>query len=246
MFTKIKDYAYNQSSLWQIYAFSYSHSTILHILTEAGLLSLTALVLLFIQLLNSVNKRSYTYLVPVSLAIIMLFLPPSLSLFFAFFVLLGVIAQETKGEKNGESVLDVNNILPLYIGITLIPFVFICVSGFFLVKAYSAENYFKRSADSLTKQNIKDVYEYNRKAITTNPYIERFRLNFAQVNLLIAKNGVKLSTNTQDEKRLNYRQDKQTISQAIQAAISEAKCRNLKSISASNWANLASYIEHMD
>ena len=68
-----------------------------------------------------------------------------------------------------------------------------------------------------------------------NPYIERFRSNFAQTNLIIANNLVKKNPKEITE------QDRQIVTQAIQAGIAEEKAAvSLNPQKAENWQNLAS------
>jgi len=124
--------------------------------------------------------------------------------------------------------------VPIYIGTVVISFGIIIGTGYLLSRAYASEYFFKKSADGVVNNDIKKVYDNQRQAVILNPYIERFRSNFSQTNLLIANNLAQKKANTITE------QDKQTITQAIQAAISEAKAVvALNPQKAENWQNLA-------
>ena len=188
------------------------------------------------------------------LIICLLIFPSSLIVWFLFFVILSVIASEAKqslpagrqGQKEiatsglnvgtrDDSSFDLTDFPPLYLGIAVIIFGAIGVSGYFLGRAYASEYYFKKSLDGVVANNVKQVYDSQRQAIIFNPYIERFRGNFAQTNFLIANNLAQ-----KDPKNISE-QDRQTITQAIQAAIAEGKAVvSLNPQKADGWQNLAS------
>ena len=124
---------------------------------------------------------------------------------------------------------------PIYIGTVVISLALIGTSGYFLGRSYASEYYFKKSIEGIAKNNLKEVYDNQRQAIVLNPYIERFRTSFAQTNLVIANN---LSSKIKDKKISE--QDRQTITQAIQAGIAEGKAVvTLNPQRANNWENLA-------
>lgn len=228
VFTRVKDLAYNQSSLWQVNSFNISRSAILHIFTETGILGLIAFgLLIFSVSLQPIKKLN----IPFLYIIICLFIfPTSLIIWFLFFVTLGVM-------NNNETIkqsFDLSDLPLLYLGIVVVIFGLISISSYFLVRSYESEYYFKKSLDGIVKNNLKEVYDNQRRAIILNPYIERFRSNFAQTNLIIANNLV------QKQAKKITEQDKQTVTQAIQAAIAEAKAVvSLNSQKADNWKNLA-------
>ncbi|MBI4225854.1 tetratricopeptide repeat protein, partial [Candidatus Roizmanbacteria bacterium] len=137
---------------------------------------------------------------------------------------------------------------PLFYFIPLALFIFIAITAYFLARSYLAEYYFKKSLDGLANKNIKIAYDNQRLAILTNRYIERYRIAFSQTNLLIANstaqkasqqlNNQQLAINNKSSDVLSP-QDRQTISQAIQAAIEEGKAAvSLNSEKAGNWENL--------
>jgi tetratricopeptide (TPR) repeat protein len=250
IFTQIKDFAYNQSTFWQINSFAVSRSTILHIFSETGLFGLLAFGLLIASLLrettrngtqNNANKFFIFYLL-----FIVLFFPPSLPVFFLFFITLTFIANSNQFQpaspklQRGEPIstnsneFDLSNLMPVYLGIVIISLVFIAGTGYLLGRAYASEIYFKKGLDGFAKNDAKQVYDNMRQAIILNPYIERFRINFSQTNLLIANN---IASKKQEE---ITDQDRQNISQGIQAAIAEAKAAaSLNPQKAGSWENLA-------
>jgi tetratricopeptide (TPR) repeat protein len=243
VFTAVKDLAYNQSSLWQINSFNVSHSAVLQILTETGLFGLFSFGLLifssFKQLLRiQGDKRLQNICLFSYLIICLLLFPSSIIIWFLFFVTLGLINKQLYESEvlsyDLTKSTDLSSALLIYLT-TIVSFCLIIGAGYFLSRSYLSEYYFKKSIDGMNVNNIKQVYDSQKKAIILNPYVERFRGNFSQTNLLIANNlAQKKSSNVTD-------QDKQIITQAIQTAISEAKAVvSLNPKRADNWQNLAS------
>jgi len=238
IFTRIKDFAYNQSPLWQINSFNVSHSAILQILTETGIFGLLAFGLLVFSGFKQLVKDGHggpplqiIYLF-IYLIICLFIFPPSLIIWFLFFVVLGLINQTTTTDVQTQNLASLP---PIYIGTVVISLALIGTSGYFLGRSYASEYYFKKSIEGIAKNNLKEVYDNQRQAIVLNPYIERFRTSFAQTNLVIANN---LSSKIKDKKISE--QDRQTITQAIQAGIAEGKTVvTLNPQRANNWENLA-------
>lgn len=234
IFTKVKDVLYNQSKIWQIASFNVGRSALLHITTEGGILTAAAFLLLLLGLFKHALKTNRLNLLPLAyLVVIFSFFPASLPLFFLFFV---VISKE--------------QVTPILIGgriwrlgLIIIILFFVLSTGYLLGRSYLAEFFFKKSIDGLAVNNAKQLYDNQRQAVVLNPYIERFRINFSQTNLIIA-NNLASRTNPQPPQipkspQLTS-QDQATIAQAIQAAISEAKAAvTLNSQRATNWENLA-------
>lgn len=254
IFTRAKTIVYNQTPIWQI-NFARGRSFILHLWAETGLLGLVSFSLIVVLLIHQLVKTRQDNNKPLLLAtyyllLVFLLFPFSLPVLFLFFVSLSSVAmragfaepQETLADtgsgqpdpKNQKTTLDLSNLPPVYLGTALLSFVFILALSYLLGRSYAAEYYFKKSLDGLVQNNAKLVYDNQRQAIILNPYIERFRRNFSQVNLLLANNiAVKQPEQITDQDRLQ-------ISQAIQAAISEAKAAvALNPQNSSNWENLA-------
>jgi len=239
IFTRVKDFTYNQSPLWQINAFNVSRSAILQILTETGIFGLLVFGLLIFAVFKQLVKGGHggpplqVICLFVYLLICFFIFPPSLIIWFLFFV---VLAQLSRTDViNHVSTVDLTDLLPIYIGTVVIAFGLITASGYFLGRSYVSEYYFKKSLDGISKNNLKEVYENQRQAIILNPYIEKFHGNFAQTNLLVANNLAQ-----KDPKNITE-QDRQTIAQAIQAAIAEGKAVvSLNPQKADGWQNLAS------
>ena len=237
--TRSKTSEYNQNAIWQT-NFDRASSLFLHILTEYGILGIVALVLLILYAIRSVFqmnhaediKRYFIYSLAYLVAVMILF-PPSLPVIFLFFVLLMQIANEQPRHEEAKA-LDLSAFLPVVLGISLISLIVTVVVAYFLGRTYVAEYYFKRSLNSFAQNNARDTYLYQQKAILANNLVERYRVNFSQLNMLLANN---LASSKKDKLT---DEDKQNINQAIQAAISEAKAAvALNPQKATNWENLA-------
>ena len=242
IFTRVKDFAYNQSPLWQINSFNVSRSAILQILTETGIFGLLTFGLLIFnaikQLVKGDHKGSPLQLfLFLYLIICLLIFPPSLILWFLFFILIAELSKiYNLGSNINKQIIDLSDLLPICVGIVIISLGLIGASGYFLGRTYASEYFFKKSIGGIALNNAKLVYDNQRQAIILNPYIERFRSSFAQTNILIANN---LALKNKDGKITE--QDRQTITQAIQAGISEGKVVvSLNPQKAGNWQSLAS------
>jgi len=239
VFTRVKDFTYNQSPLWQINAFNVSRSAILQILTETGIFGLLSFGLLIFSVSKLavkqwINKtiRPFIFLF-VYLFICLLIFPSSLIVWFLFFLTIARMSQTNQSVSSAP--FDFSNLLPIYVGTVVIAFGLIVASGYFLGRSYASEYYFKKSFDGVIANSVKQVYDNQRQAIILNPYIERFRSNFAQTNLLIANNLAQKGPKNITE------QDRQNIAQAIQAGITEGKAAvSLNPQKADYWQNLAS------
>ena len=237
IFTQVKPLAYNQTAFWNL-NFNQSSSFLLQLWTEVGLLGLFA----FLSMLYMVVKkamRNYkvdkaekgVYFAVIYLVLVFVFLPVSISALFLLFILL---TQFTEDEVDVDAHFDTSKVLPLYFICAVLAIGFIGASGFFLSRGYTAEFYFKKSLDGYMANNANNFYENQRMAVITNPYSEKYHLAFSQTNLLIANN---LAAKQKDQ---ITDADRQTITQAIQSGIDEAKTVvAINPGKASNWENLA-------
>ena len=97
------------------------------------------------------------------------------------------------------------------------------------------------------EKKIVGSYTDKQGALVQNPFVERYHMSYSQLNLLIANNiASKAQPPRQKEGEPAAKpielseQDRQNISQAIQAAISESKAVvQLNPYKAINWMNLA-------
>lgn len=217
IFTKVKDFSYNQSPLWQVNSFNVARNSFFHIITEAGVFGLFTFIFVIytsFKQLASTNVRKFQNISLFTYLLICLFLfPPSLTIFFLLFMTLGLL--QTGEDRRIE--IDDENLSVLY-GFTFFIFsVLIIAGGYFLGRSYLAELYFKKAINGLASNQIKIVYNNIRQARILNPYEEKYILSFSQANMIIANNIAN------KEKEKITENDRQTITQAVQAAISEAK-----------------------
>ncbi len=236
IFTKVRDINYNVSSLWQVNSFSTSRSTVLHILTEMGLLGLTGFGILFFSIYRKLGRvRLENAGLFITAAVLLLLLPPSIMSFFMFFVALALVVADLRNEEKFEEYeMDLTKLVPAHIGLSVIGFLFIGTSIYFIGKNFLAEVYFKRSIDAISENSLQKLYDNQRKSVEYNPYNEEFRRNFSQTNLLVANNiAAKGAEQITDA-------DRQTIAQTLQISISEAKSAvALNPGRVTNWQNLA-------
>jgi Tfp pilus assembly protein PilF len=223
--------------MWQINAFSLSRTAVFHTMTEMGLMGIISLFLI----LSLLVKKAFTpegsimsKLIAFYFIAVFLLAPPSFLLFFLLFIWIGM---EESNHKSKELSVDFSEIIPAYAVLLLVAMIGIGGSVFMLGKLYMSEYVFQQS---LTTNNLKDVYEKMRMAVSYNPYNERMRSNFAQVHLLIANTVAGKATKDEKGQPKLSETDRQTVSQAIQAAIDEAKAVvTLNPNKATNWELLA-------
>ena len=127
------------------------------------------------------------------------------------------------------------------------------------IRTYQAEILFKKSIDAISLNDGKGVYDNLLRAVQMYPQNERFRGQFAQVNLLLANNIARKSQDsaakpentggadavgpdgkTDKPASTLTDQERQSVAQFIQQAISEAKALvALNPQKASSWNTLA-------
>lgn len=236
LFTQVRTVNYNLSELWQINAFNTSRSTFLHIMTEQGILGIIAYGLLVSLFLKNVKqvKLEIAGMFITSL-IIMLVLPPTGITFFLFFVSLAMMAADVHKKKESEEyVIDLSTLTPIFIGMIVIIALVLGGTGYFLGRHFMAEFYFKKSLDAVAENSLQGLYENQARALQYNNNNEEFHQQFAQTNLLVANNIASVEADKLTD------QDRETIVQAIQAAIVEAKAAvSLNPQKVTNWQALA-------
>jgi tetratricopeptide (TPR) repeat protein len=212
----------------------------LHIFSETGLFGgVTFLLIVLLMAKRAYHDiRLHNHTIPLVYSVLFIavvaaltFLPISLILLFLFLLL--IISYSTNHETKAPVVYNLAEFAPLYIAVMVLLVAFIASVSFFLTRFYMAEAYFKQGLEGLNKNNAKDLYDNERKALSLNPYNENFHIGFAQTNLLIGNNI------TQSKKELTDT-EKQSVVQAIQAAIAESKAAvTLNPYKAVYWENLA-------
>lgn len=225
-FTQSKPLAINNGNLWSL-RFTTSGSYLLQILTEAGLFSFIAYLILMLKAVGAIKKFSSAMVISIIIIFISsVFLPLTVLVLFTLFVLLGLLAKKMETNKISET------------GVIL-PTVFVFGSGLLLLTAfwfgfkwYQAEYYLRSSLNAGQENKGAEAYNLQIKAINANPYSERIRLAYSQTNLALAV-ALARKENLTD-------QDRNDISTLVQQAIREAKMATaLDPGKAANWENLA-------
>lgn len=236
IFTRVRDISYNMSDLWQITSFSSARSTLLHVLTETGLLGLAGLLILLSRVYaQSKMAKKETFVLFILATGFLIIFPPTFMLFFIFFTTLALITRDVRQKVHTDVYeIDLSKTVPLYIGVMALYILLLIGPTYFVGRTFMSEIYFKKSIDAIATNNLKDLYENQRQALIMNQYNEDFHINFSQTNLLVANNiAAKKKEDITDS-------DRETITQAIQASIQEAKAAvALNSEKVTNWQNLA-------
>ncbi len=232
LFTQAKPLSFNNlEALWQTNV-EFSHSALLHIFSEVGLLGTASLVLIFLNLLQKAQK----YRAILSFAVLLLwlvFFPLSYNFYFLLFIALFFLREEERVREVDLRDLDVVG----YAFASILVIVAVTIS-FFAYRAFAAEYYLARSFAAASANNAQTVYDFQRKAAALNPFNEQVRLNFSQTNILLA--------NSLAQKKKISDEDKQTIATLVQQAINEGKSLvGLNIQKAAYWANLASIYRNL-
>lgn len=116
--------------------------------------------------------------------------------------------------------------------ITVLTFLILIPSVFFLSKLYLAESYFIKSLVAIARNDANGAYLNQQKSIKTVPYIVDYRIARSQSNLALA-NSIAQKEDPTDK-------DKENIALLIQDAINEAKAAvALETKNVTAWQNLA-------
>lgn len=232
-FNRFRGLEFNQSPYWNL-NFASARSFYLTILTENGLLGLLGISIVFFGFAKTVkekdSQKNILLKAPLaSIFILFLFVPASIATATAFFVLLGTSSHGKKNENSlGSSILPkVALALPI-IAFSLAVF-------YFGIRALNAETKFSKAGKSLAENNAQVTYELIQRAIQINPYMDRYRASFSQINLGLANSIAETAVNQEvsDE-------DRSSIAQLIQQAISESKAAvSINNQRSENWELLA-------
>ncbi len=225
LFTVSKPVDYNGlAALWNI-TMEYSHSALLQVFTETGMLGLIGLGLIFYHLFAAMKKAKALLAFAVLVVWFVLF-PLSFNVFFVLFLALYLYRTTYKVRELDLKGADVVAYVLGGIVVALLG-----ASGYFFFRYASSEYNLGMSFVRAQEDKAQLVYDLQRQASIDNPYSEKVRFSFSKTNLLIANNmsqKLKLSDT-----------EKQTIATLVQQAISEAKTLvTLNNKKATYWANL--------
>lgn len=245
-FDRFKGIEYNQTDLWN-FKFVSAKSHYLTILTETGFLGILGATLLLIAVYKKVGieKRNFprkNLSKNVSLLVLILFLavfPASAAIIITLFVLLAI---NSSGKRSTLNLMTKGTKRPFAMRIpsflASVPIVVLLAGLFYFgLITLSAEAKFKKATDALSQNNAQKTYNYLREAINTNPYMDKYRIGFAQVDLALAGNIAQALSAQEDGADDQKRSD---IAQLIQQALAESKSAVvLNRQRAGNWEFLA-------
>ncbi|MDQ3099194.1 MAG: tetratricopeptide repeat protein [bacterium] len=245
-FTSGRPVSFNANQFWNV-RFSTSSNEYLKIITELGIVGLIAYLLIVgrtvrkgLQYIQGLKSKQYSYN-PLFLAVIIstlvifieqLLFPSTFIQYFLLFTLLGLLGRFISHRIYNEN----SNILFYIFSIVLLFFMFFTITRTYGV--YAAEVYLKKSIDSARANKNEDIYNFQIKAINSNPYIDRYHTLFAQTNLAFA---LSLS-----QKKDISDSDKTTLAQLLSNAAQEGKNAVLQNpTNVQNWESLASVYRAM-
>lgn len=225
-FAIFKPADFNNSDFWNL-RFSTSSNFYLTILTTFGIIGLAILAIYLVKLgkiaksrlsLESTGNYEKGLLGSIILILVLgLFLPTPLLSLFLFFVLSGTLMAlyRLKGVSLYSKTEDDNKAKYISLAVTVLSLVLLIGGAYFLGRFALADYYFAKSLQAAAKNNGKDTYELQIKALELNPYNSNYRISYSQTNLALA-NSLAGQPNLTDEQ-------KQTVVTLVQQAIREAR-----------------------
>lgn len=225
-FSGLRPVTFNQSVNWPV-KFAAARNFYLTQVTETGLVGLFALSLLLFTIYKFIGRSINGNEIPlVSVLIIFALFPAAGSLLILFFLFLSLATSgHTHSKSLGSSTSLALAALPFFMGVIAL--------GYLGTKAVKAELSFQKAIEAYAGNNAKAVYDNLNAAESTNPYVDRYRIAYSQVDMTLASNIASKKDITDNDRTL--------VTQLIQHAISDGKAAVvLNSQKSSNWQNLAS------
>lgn len=245
-FNRFRPISYNSTDLWPT-RFTSAQSFALTAITETGLAGAAAMVIIVYFLFKTAKERakltkglfSAEGSVLLSLLILggsLLVFPSTPTLLFTFFILLALVSRSTNVNLGMFSAQAQNAPFaarfPVMI-ITLPVIILVAIYSLQATRFLEADMAYKSALDYLVKNDGRGAYDTLQKAINSNPYVDRYRITYAQVNLALA-NSIAQNQNISES-------DRNTIAQLVQQAIREGKAAvALNPGRAGNWEVLGS------
>lgn len=258
-FSAYKPASFNLGELWNT-RFAAARNYPLHLFTTTGIIGLGSwLLILAIMAKIAKNFTDLSSNTKVALAasgavvIISLFLPPNLVLNSTLFFLTAIIGLELKNHhasKTSELMLrlfaanivkssdnsledkkpDRSELLPIILGVPTLLIAAVLFYGAFRVAA--ADFYFQKSQVAAVANDGTNTYDFQRMAVSANPFSSSYHRAYASTNLAIA-NVIGANEELSDTDRAN-------ITTLIQQAIREAKAAvQVGPNNTANWESLA-------
>ena len=228
-FNAFRSVTYNQTNLW-LARFSTAGNFYFTLITELGFAGLAAISVLLIGIYRTVVtglKQKNWDIVPLAILVILFALFPSAPVLV--FLLMAFLAIFSKSEEKSVS-LATTRVPSAIIAAPIL--IAIIALGVFGTKAVRAELTFKKSLTALTNNDAKNTYDLMVKAVSQNPYVDRYHASLAQVEMAIAT-SIASNKDLTDTDRAN-------ITQLISQAINEGKATvTLNPGRSGNWEILA-------
>lgn len=241
-FTMFKPSNFNLSSYWNL-RFSTNSNLYLSVLSTFGIIGLALLGFYIVKLaqigkarLSLENTTHFEKGLMTTIGLILglgLIFPTPLLSFFLLFVTSGILMAHYRilgvslYSKNIES--D-KKVIPIITALVLT--VILLGGSYFLGRFALANYYFARSLEATAKNEGKNTYDYQIKAIELNPWNSDYRITYSQTNLALA-NSLAGQPNLSEEQ-------KKTVITLVQQSIREA--RNAAALApqrAGAWENLS-------
>jgi tetratricopeptide (TPR) repeat protein len=222
-FSKLRPIGFNSTKNWNN-KFIVSSNNLFTILSEVGLLGLLGFVIILIKSLQKDNKENSTYYAIVALAIISLILPiPAITL-PVIFILISLNNSTHVSFGRFSSKLPI-----ILLSFPLIAFIILGI--FYGYKTFYSEYLYSSALKALSANDGVKAYDTLNKAISLNPYIDRYHNASAEINIAIATNLAKKESVTDE--------DKKVIAELIQQAIREGKAGvSVNPKKSTNWEKL--------
>lgn len=239
-FNRFKPLSFNSSSFWAN-SFNSSRNFYLTAVTEVGLAAALALFILLWAVYKSDIKRRLISAETWSLILflVLAFVFPVVAFGITLLFILLAIGSNSEGKtfnvnflaRGENSASNISSRIPSLI--VALPFVVLALAASYFGARYTLAEYrFQEAINAVGSNNAKTAVDKMVAAINLNPKVDRYRLSYSQINLVIAQNLATKKDLTDN--------DKSAISQLIQIAIQEGKATvALNPTRAGNWALLA-------
>jgi len=220
-FNRFRPIEYNNQKDWNV-KYIQGSSFALTLVTELGVLGIVTVLYLLFLVYKHKELGSPTYISILVFVISLIFLPVSTTLLFILFIYLSIFA-ESKSSKLGYFASKIPQLL------IVVPALLTTLGVAYLsTRAFWGELVFSNAIKSLNKNEAISAYDSVNKAVSINPYSDRYHLFSASINLALAE-SLAQKENLSDD-------DRKKVSQLIQQAIREGKAAvAVNRYKSSNW-----------
>ncbi len=247
-FNRFRPLSYNQTDTWNV-RFATSSNFYLTLLTENGIVGLGAfgllLFIIFQQIVKGIKNnileesplRAFSFIALTLLLLVLLIFPATLVTIFVLFILVSFSIRSHKTGIDLSPKSESGAISRAPAVILALPLILISIYAVYKgANIVYAEYEFKKGVTALSQNDAQGTYTRINHAITLNPYVDRYRITAAQVDLLLANSLISKSQGKDISE-----EDRKTITVLIQESIGQAKASvSLNPYRANNWEVLAS------